>query len=95
MGGLNRAIDRGEQFVAHGVEVDRIAQSQGEGGDDRIGVVAGTVEAAIDDPLDTPPERVEQCGRRQRRGGDARPATRTAARGRHATIPTNTPPAGR
>ena len=92
MGGLDGPVDGGQQFAAHRVEIDRVPQPQREGRDDRVGVVAGAVEAPIDEPLHPQSKRVEERGRGERRGGDARPARRTAARRSPATtIPTNTP----
>ena len=45
-------LHRGEQLGADRVEVDRVAQHGGEGGDGRVGVVACAVEAPVNDPLD-------------------------------------------
>ena len=65
MGRLDRAIDREQEFAAHGVEINGVAEPEREGGDNSFGVVADTVEATIHEPLDAPPERVEQRRRRE------------------------------
>ncbi|HEY8858812.1 MAG TPA: hypothetical protein VIM27_05115, partial [Gaiellales bacterium] len=48
-----------------------MAQARREDGDRRLGVVAGTVEPAVDEPLYALPQRVERRRGRQRRGGHA------------------------
>ena len=68
--GLDGAVDAVEELAAHRVEVDGLAQVGCERGDDRLGVVAGTVEATVDESLHTLPQRVEQRGGRQRRSCD-------------------------
>src|SRR5436305_992059 len=69
--GLERAgSDRGE-LGEDGVDIDRVAQPGAERGDNRFGVVAGAVEAAIDEPLQTTPQRAEQRRGGKRRGRDA------------------------
>ena len=60
-----------EQVGADCVELDGVAQPSGERGDGRLGVVAGSVESAVDQPLDAQAQRVEERGRRERRGRDA------------------------
>ena len=68
---LERALHGLEQVGADRVELDRVAQPRGERGDGRLGVVAGAVEAAVDEPLDAQAQRVEERRRRERRGRDA------------------------
>ena len=46
------AVDGVEQVGADRVDLDRVAQPRGERGDGRLGVVAGAVEAAVDEALD-------------------------------------------
>jgi len=62
--GLERLVDRGDEIALHGVEVHGLAQPGGEYRHDRLGVVAGPVEPAVDCPLHPAAQRVEQ-----RRGG--------------------------
>jgi hypothetical protein len=40
VGGLDGAVDGVHEVAADRVEVDRIAEPDGEGGEDRLGVVA-------------------------------------------------------
>jgi hypothetical protein len=47
MGWVDGAVHGRKQFVTNDVEVDGVSQPQREGRDDRLGVVAGTVEAPI------------------------------------------------
>jgi hypothetical protein len=71
MGRLDCPIDRQQQLVADCVQIDRVAQAHGECRDDRFGVIAGAVEAAVDDPLHPLSQRVEQGGCAKGGGGDA------------------------
>ena len=45
--------------MAHRLEIDRISEAQREPRDDRVGVVVGAVEAAVDEPLHALAQRVE------------------------------------
>jgi hypothetical protein len=74
VGRLHGAVDGVEEVIADRVQFDRVAQPGGEGRDGRVGVVAGTVEASVHVALDADPERVEQGGRDERRGGNANTA---------------------
>jgi hypothetical protein len=58
------------ELAAHGVEVNCVAQPKRKSGHDRFGVVARTVEAAVNGALDAPTQRVEQRSCGQCRGGD-------------------------
>jgi hypothetical protein len=46
--GLEGRVDRAHQIALHGVQVDGMPQPRGKGGDDRLGVVPGPVEPAVD-----------------------------------------------
>lgn len=48
------------------VEVDLVTERSGKAGDDLDGVVAGAVEAAIDERLDLSPDGLEEAGHGQR-----------------------------
>ena len=67
---LDCPIDDLEQFGPHRFKVDGVPQPGRESGNCRHRVVAGAVEAAIDDALNANPERIEEGNRRQRRGSD-------------------------
>ena len=70
VGGLERAMNGINQVALHRVKVNSSAQPRGEARYDRLGVVAGAVEPAVDGVLHAAPERVEQRGGCKRRGGD-------------------------
>ena len=57
---MDGAVDDVEQVGADRVDLDGVAQPRGERGDGRFGVVAGAVEAAVDEVLDALAQRVEQ-----------------------------------
>ena len=88
---MHGSVDCGEELAADGVEVDRVAQPQRERGDDRLGVVAGAVEAPVDETLHAQSQRVEQRGGGQRRGGDPTGEENGSTSVASTTIPTNTP----
>ena len=67
---LDGAVDGVEQVGADHIDLDGVAQSRRERRDGRLGVVAGAVEAAIDDALDADAQRVEERGGDERGGGD-------------------------
>jgi hypothetical protein len=69
--GLEGLADRGGELVLHRRQVDRIPEPAGEGGHRRLGVIASTVEAPVDGPLDPLAQRVEQHRGDQRRGRHA------------------------
>ena len=52
VGWLDGALDGVEQVGADRVDLDGVAQPGGERRDRRLGVVAGAVEAAVDEALD-------------------------------------------
>jgi hypothetical protein len=49
--GLNGTVHCQQKFVTHRVEIDCVPQPHRERGDDRFGVVAGTVEAPVHETL--------------------------------------------
>ena len=51
MSGLDGPVGRVEQFVLHRVHVDRLPQQYPERRDGCFGVIAGTVEAPVHQPL--------------------------------------------
>jgi hypothetical protein len=51
-----------EQSGADRVHVDRVLQPGGEGRDDLVGIVTGSIEPAIHHSLDTAAQRIEQGG---------------------------------
>ena len=51
VGRLERPAGRRCELAEHRLRVDRVPQARAEGGDGRLGVVAGAVEAAVDEPL--------------------------------------------
>ncbi len=60
VGRLNRSRDGAFELRLHRLEIDRVAQPQAERRDDRLGVVAGAVEATVNEPLDAKPQRIEE-----------------------------------
>jgi hypothetical protein len=58
----DRSVDGREQLAPHRVEVDGIPQPQRERRHDRLGVVAGPVEATVDKVLHAPPQGLKQGG---------------------------------
>jgi len=69
--GFDRSVDHLQQLGPHRFDVDRIPQARGESGDDRIRVVAGTVETTVDDALNPHAQRIEQGSRCQTGGGES------------------------
>src|SRR5579862_5785856 len=67
--GFNGLVHGLKQFVPDRVEVDRVAKASTEGCDCRLGVVSGPVEVAIEQPLRSRSERVEERSSREGRGG--------------------------
>src|SRR5580658_2801311 len=68
VGGLQRRLDYLGQVVPYRVQVHRVLEPGGEGGDRALGVVPGPVEPRVDLLLHSSPHRVEQRGRDQRGG---------------------------
>ena len=68
---LDGPVDRLDQLGADRVDLDRVTQARGERRDHRLGVVAGSVEAAIHEALDADAQRIEERGGHERRCADA------------------------
>ena len=65
LGRLHGLIDHGQQLDGQGVEVDLLVQPIAERGDPLGGVVAASVEAAVDRVLDAAAGRLEHCSHGQ------------------------------
>jgi hypothetical protein len=68
-GQLHCQVDDSEQLCGEAVQVDLLAQPTAEGLHGSGRVVAGSVEAPVDQALDAMPQGLEQRGHGHRRGG--------------------------
>ena len=68
--GLHRATYSLIEARLNSLEIDGLAQPAAEPADNRFGVVAGAVETAADEPLDSLTQRIEQRRRGERRRSD-------------------------
>lgn len=59
VGRFQRLLYGTSEVVPDRVQVDGVLQAGSEGGDGLVGVVAGPVESAVDQPLDPVAQRVE------------------------------------
>ena len=60
MRGLNGLLDRSDKLVPDRFKIDCLPQTGAERGDDRLGVVAGTVEAPVNKTLHPKTQPIEQ-----------------------------------
>lgn len=61
MGGLNRSADGVKEVAAHRVKIHRPPAAGGERRDDCFGIIAGTVEAPVNEMSHTTPERIDKA----------------------------------
>ena len=76
MRGGHRLLDRAEQVRAHSFQVDLIAKPDGEAVEYPRGVIARTVEAAIDDLLYPAPQWLKERDDDERRDRHGEPIAR-------------------